>query len=143
MGDINGIYTITNKINGKVYVGQSRDIVRRWREHKNDLNDNKHCNYKLQTDWNIYGADNFEFNLIYIIDGSCGGEKVKDNIRIVLEDIYIERYDLINNGYNIEHTIKRLELENPKNIEVFSKVRNRFIDGLYLVDGIIIYGKHI
>ena len=30
-----GIYKITNKINGKCYIGQSVDIKRRWREHIN------------------------------------------------------------------------------------------------------------
>ena len=29
-----GIYKITNKINGKVYIGQSGDIHERWLEHK-------------------------------------------------------------------------------------------------------------
>ena len=28
-----GIYLIRNKINGKVYIGQSTDIHRRWMEH--------------------------------------------------------------------------------------------------------------
>ena len=30
-----GIYKITNKLNGKVYIGQSRDIDARWRQHIN------------------------------------------------------------------------------------------------------------
>ena len=29
-----GVYKITNLVNGKVYIGQSVDIERRWREHK-------------------------------------------------------------------------------------------------------------
>ena len=29
-----GIYKITNNVNKKVYIGQSIDIKRRWREHK-------------------------------------------------------------------------------------------------------------
>lgn len=28
-----GIYKITNKINGKMYIGQSNDIERRFKEH--------------------------------------------------------------------------------------------------------------
>ena len=31
---ITGIYKITNRINGKVYIGQSIDIRRRWRQHR-------------------------------------------------------------------------------------------------------------
>ncbi|MDR0677008.1 MAG: GIY-YIG nuclease family protein [Elusimicrobiota bacterium] len=29
-----GIYKITNNINGKTYIGQSRNIERRWKDHK-------------------------------------------------------------------------------------------------------------
>ena len=29
-----GIYKITNKINGKIYIGQSNDIYRRFYEHQ-------------------------------------------------------------------------------------------------------------
>ena len=30
-----GIYKITNQVNSKIYIGQSKDIYRRWKEHKN------------------------------------------------------------------------------------------------------------
>ena len=30
-----GIYKITNQVNGKVYIGQSKNIHRRWLKHKN------------------------------------------------------------------------------------------------------------
>lgn len=29
-----GVYKITNNINGKVYIGQSININKRWKEHK-------------------------------------------------------------------------------------------------------------
>lgn len=29
-----GVYKITNKVNGKVYIGQSKDIYIRWKNHK-------------------------------------------------------------------------------------------------------------
>ena len=33
------IYKITNNINGKVYIGQSVDIEKRWSTHKAELKD--------------------------------------------------------------------------------------------------------
>ena len=70
-----GIYIIKNLKNGKVYVGQSRDIYRRWKEHKNELNKNKHCNVKLQNAWNKYGSDAFSF----IIQLECSVDDLNDN----------------------------------------------------------------
>ena len=59
-----GIYKITNLKNGNVYIGSSRDIWGRWRTHYNNLEWKKHCNEKLQADWNRYGEMNFTFEII-------------------------------------------------------------------------------
>ena len=37
-----GIYKITNKNNGKVYIGESLNIERRWEEHKKELSNNQY-----------------------------------------------------------------------------------------------------
>ena len=58
-----GIYTISNKVNGKTYVGSSFNVKERWRRHKSLLRRNKHHNYHLQQSWNKYGPTNFEFVL--------------------------------------------------------------------------------
>jgi predicted GIY-YIG superfamily endonuclease len=36
-----GIYCIENLVNSKKYIGQSKDINRRWKEHKNQLNNRR------------------------------------------------------------------------------------------------------
>lgn len=56
-----GIYCIENKINNKKYIGMSRDIKRRWSEHKTELNTHTHVNQYLQSSWGKYGKDNFDF----------------------------------------------------------------------------------
>jgi predicted GIY-YIG superfamily endonuclease len=45
--NVAGIYKITNLINNKVYIGQSLDIKRRWKNHKYFciLNKKRHCGY--------------------------------------------------------------------------------------------------
>lgn len=48
----NGVYMITNKVNGKVYVGMSNDVENRIDQHFKDLKANKHHNYPLQIDYN-------------------------------------------------------------------------------------------
>lgn len=59
-----GIYTITNSVNGKVYVGSSVRIERRWREHRLALNNGTHVNKYLQNSWEKYGAENFVFAVV-------------------------------------------------------------------------------
>lgn len=56
-----GVYTITNMVNGKLYVGGSGNMRVRLNKHKSDLRNNKHPNKHLQSAWNLYGEDNFKF----------------------------------------------------------------------------------
>jgi len=70
-----GIYKITNLENGKMYVGQSVDINRRWKNHKRLLNNNKHQNKHLQSSWNIYGSEKFEFSIIELCNENELDEK--------------------------------------------------------------------
>lgn len=62
-----GIYSIKNIINGKLYIGQSRDIDNRWFQHKNSLKNNTHRNIHLQNAYNKYGENAFAYNIIEVI----------------------------------------------------------------------------
>jgi group I intron endonuclease len=55
-----GIYKITNKINNKVYIGQSINIEKRFFGEKNGRLPNKH----LRSSFKKYGLDNFKFEII-------------------------------------------------------------------------------
>ena len=59
-----GVYTITNARNGKVYVGGSVDIEKRWSVHKAHLRHGRHVNKHLQAAWNKYGEDAFEWRVV-------------------------------------------------------------------------------
>lgn len=94
-----GIYKITNKINGKIYIGQSRNICARWNQHYlESYNDNiKDGCVLLHKAIRKYGIENF----IFEIETLCDEENLAD------EEIYFIRYynscvlDGENNGYNI------------------------------------------
>ena len=60
-----GIYKIENKVNNKIYIGQSINIERRWNDHKRRYNDDKaDCYYSvLYTDMRNYGIKNFLFTV--------------------------------------------------------------------------------
>lgn len=64
-----GIYKITNKNNGRYYIGSSVNINNRWNEHKRTLKQNKHDNDFLQKSWNKHGEESFLFEIIeYVLD---------------------------------------------------------------------------
>jgi group I intron endonuclease len=56
-----GIYSIVNKVNGHRYIGSAVDIPARWRSHKHHLNKGSHHSAHLQSAWNKYGSDCFQF----------------------------------------------------------------------------------
>ena len=94
MDKICGIYCIENSVNGKKYIGQSIDVYKRWRIHKNELNQHKHINDHLQYAWDKYGEDKFAFYIIEVCEASQLDK---------LEVDYISKFDTTNqnNGYNL------------------------------------------
>ena len=61
---IGGIYGIRNVANDKIYIGLSSDIYKRWKTHRMMLNRGKHINDHLQSAWNEYGENSFDFFII-------------------------------------------------------------------------------
>lgn len=59
-----GIYQITNLRSGKIYIGQSLDVLARLRQHKYELRHGLHLNRYLQSAWNRYGESNFVFSVL-------------------------------------------------------------------------------
>lgn len=58
------IYEIQNTVTNFKYIGCSKHVQRRWKEHKRELNSNKHGNGHLQNAWSKYGPDNFNFVVV-------------------------------------------------------------------------------
>ncbi len=86
------IYKITNKINGKVYIGQTtRTLEVRKQGHLADAK--KGLKRHLYNAMNKYGVENFEFEEI------CTAESIEELNQ--LETKYILEYDSVNNGYNM------------------------------------------
>lgn len=54
-----GIYKITCKKNGKMYIGQSNDIKRRFNQHRTQTS-----NKNLKADMELYGIDEFVFEIL-------------------------------------------------------------------------------
>lgn len=83
-----GIYKITNNINGKIYIGQSNNIQRRFSEHQN-----RGATSRIPVDVAIqkYGKENFSFEIIE----ECTIEQLNQR-----ETYWINHFNSIENGYN-------------------------------------------
>ena len=86
-----GIYKITSPT-GKIYIGQSVDIKRRWAYHR-CLSDSYHINI-LYRSFIKYGVDNHKFEILEQCDSKLLNER---------EKFYIEKYDTFQtlNGMNL------------------------------------------
>lgn len=86
-----GIYKITNLINGHSYIGKSVDIIKRWTTHKtNAFNINsKEYDKVLYVAIRKYSLDNFKFEVLE--------ETIDFEER---EKYWIAYYDTFNHGYN-------------------------------------------
>jgi group I intron endonuclease len=145
-----GIYKIVNNVNGKIYVGSSKNIYGRFKEHKWYLDNKRHVNENLQTAWDKFGEHNFTFEVL---------EQCEIVDLLIKEDYWINHYSSNNEkfGYNIycadrhkSRPIKsRLKISNAqigiKNHmygKKFSQERRNKISVKYSGTGNPFYGKH-
>src|SRR3972149_9436038 len=66
MKRISGVYMILNRINGKKYIGSSKDVYNRWNQHLTELRKGKHTKH-IQAAYYKYGEESFVFMVIEII----------------------------------------------------------------------------
>ena len=91
-----GIYSITNKLTGKTYIGQSNDIDYRFKRHKDVVLKNKkqYC-YHVHNAMRKYGVDNFEFKVLVLVEG-------KEMLDLLEARIIAGFNTLAPKGYNLD-----------------------------------------
>lgn len=89
-----GIYCIENKVNNKVYIGQSINVHKRINTHKYLLRTGTHSNIYLQRSFDKHGKDSFDFKVIEL----CDVDKLNS-----LEKRYIKMFNSLysQEGYNL------------------------------------------
>ena len=70
-----GIYKIVNIINGKFYIGSTKNIKERCAKHFSRLKNNSHHSVKFQNDYDIYGRDAFVCEVIEEIPYEGGANR--------------------------------------------------------------------
>ena len=93
-----GIYKITNTITGDFYIGSSKDVKRRWAQHKRPSVWKNNPNSPLYLDMRKYGIENFDFQVIEEVEEGSLKEKEQYFIETLKPTYNSNRA----NGFDIE-----------------------------------------
>jgi group I intron endonuclease len=110
-------------VNGHCYIGQSVDLNKRKSQHFISLKKNKHVNGYLQNAFNLYGEENFVFEIILVCEKD---KKTLTYYEQTIESIYRKQ----NISYNIRECvdsnrgIKWTDESKQKLSEMFSGIKN-------------------
>lgn len=97
-----GVYKIENIKNHKVYIGSSKNIYMRWKQHIAQLKQGTHHSVKLQRCYDkLKNKTTLQFSIVEIVKDV---NKLKER-----EQYYIDKYDAFNTGYNCSKLV-----DNPK-----------------------------
>jgi group I intron endonuclease len=96
-----GIYQIRNLVNGKLLIGNSKNLNGKLNSHKFQLNSGVHINPELQKEYNQYGEENFVFEIVDKLDPKEDPAYNYDDDLITLEELWLEKLEPYGEkGYN-------------------------------------------
>ena len=112
MNTIIGVYKITNTITGDFYVGSSKNIKERWRSHKKPSVWKRCPNSPMYQDFQKYGVDKFEFEILAEVEP----EQLKE-----AEQQFIETLKPTYNNYNAKGWDFERQKETNKKYQISNK----------------------
>ena len=127
MNTISGIYKITNTVTGDFYIGSSKDVKRRWIEHKKPSMLKKCPNNPMYRDMKKYSVDKFDFQILEEVEI----DRLKEKEQWFIEKMH-PTYNQINaNGwdterykeYKIEYYQQNHKILNEYQIEYYQQNR--------------------
>lgn len=102
MGKISAVYKIVNTVTGDSYVGSSKDVKRRWKEHKRPSVWKGYSNNQMYQDMQKYGLENFRFQILAPVEPEYLTQVEQEFIEM-LNPTYNDRRS---KGWNIERRRK-------------------------------------
>jgi len=100
-----GIYMFKNKVNGKIYIGESKNMKCRMRGHRNTTS-GKRNGMAISRAFEKYGFDSFEFFILEIYPN-----KMTEDFLVKREAFWIEFYGSLKNKIGYNSTLKREKKE--------------------------------
>lgn len=95
-----GIYAIVHVLSGTRYIGQSRDLLRRFEQHWELLQSAKHHNPRLQKMWDGDGPDAFEFKVVERAPRELEGKRLQRWLA-TKEGLHIKTFKMRGLAFNI------------------------------------------
>ena len=98
MSKISAVYKITNTITGDFYVGSSKNVKRRWADHKCQSTWRNNPNNPMYLDMQKYGLDKFSFQMLAEVEI----EQLKETEQKFIEKLKPTYNNYNANGFDIE-----------------------------------------
>ena len=96
-----GVYEIVNIRSQYVYVGSSKDILKRVKQHRSELKNQKHGNILMEEDCALFGFGTFYADVVQVVDEF--DVRVRDVKLLILENQTILEFLL--QGYHLYNSI--------------------------------------
>lgn len=119
-----GIYLITNLVNGKRYIGSSKDLYKRLYQHIWHLDKNEHENSYLQHSWLKYGKDFFEWGILEYCSEQCRLEREGYYITTLKPEYNLNQVNLEGLTCHSEVSKERISDSVYKSWELVDRQRN-------------------
>ena len=130
---ISGVYKITNTVTNDFYIGSSKDIKRRWNEHKCKSVWKNHPNNPMYHDMKNYGIDKFEFQILEEVEPGS----LKETEQKFIETLKPTYNQMNANGLDVERRKKYNKEYNKsdKGKEAQRKANNKYYNQLCSYNG--------
>ena len=97
-----GVYQIENRVDGKLFVGASKNLQGRINRHMFQLRMGTHDDRELQADFTRHGEENFSFTILDTIDPKEGPDHDYTDDLNTLEDMWLDKLQPFDGrGYNV------------------------------------------
>lgn len=123
-----GIYKITCLTTNEIYIGASVSISDRKTNHLRELKHQNHKNYKLQSDYNKYGKDDFKFDILELCSKKELNKKEQEYVNL-LKPYYNICYNVTNKtNTNLAEKREFLNMEKYKfyKVDFFGNILDTF-----------------